>query len=119
MESETPPSYEALLRGVSHRPIEAKAVVKDLEEGDALLIEREDDNKFDANAIKVIHDPSGEFIGYVAKEIASDLAPWMDKGWHFTCNMSGRISSSIILLEINPILSEEESVHDEASAGAD
>lgn len=114
-----PPTFEAILRGVSHRPIEAKAIVKDLEEGDSLLIERDPHNEFDANAIKVTHEPSGEFIGFVAKEVAVDLAPWMDKGWHFTCHVNGRISSSIVLLMIYPVFPQEESADEETKAHID
>lgn len=117
--NEEPPVFEALLRGVSFRPVEAKAIVKDLEDGAALLLEREPTNAHDDNAIKVCH-PEGEFLGYVAKEVAADLAPWMDKDWHFTCNVNGRMSASIVILDIRPILPTSEEAKDEVSdkAGA-
>jgi len=51
------------------------------------LLEREPDNRFDANAIKVSQKfkKSGKKItlGYVPKTLARDLAPMMDDGHDF------------------------------------
>lgn len=41
-----------------------------------IKLEREADNKFDANAIKVMAD--GKQIGYLGKEYAAIMAPLMD-----------------------------------------
>lgn len=98
-----PPSFEAELRGVSFRPIEAKAIVKDLAVGEPLLVERETDNQYDPNAIRVMH-PNGEHLGFVAKEVAADIAVWMDRGWQFNCRVSLRVSASKVLLEITPVI---------------
>ncbi len=118
--NEEPPEFEALLRGVSFRPIEAKMVVKDLEEGTALMLEREPDNKYDENAIKVIHPESEEFIGFVQKEVACDIAPWMDRGFHFTCHVGDRMSASVVILKIKPISENKiEPAREDADTSAD
>ena len=77
--------YEALLRGVNFRPIEAKVRVQELTEGHALTLEREPYNEHDSNAIKVIDPESEIFLGYVAKEVACELAPEMDAGMFVSC----------------------------------
>lgn len=122
--NETPPDFEALLMGVSFRPIEAKAIVKDLEDGTSLILQREPTNKYDVNAIQVLSNDENPiepncFLGYVAKETACDLAPWMDQGWHFTCVMNGRYSESKIILDIRPILPESNDAMVDESADAD
>lgn len=104
---EHPPTYNALLRGVSHRPIEVKVLVSELNNGANLLIERDPANQFDTNAIKVISLIDEIFLGFVAKEVAAELAPWMDQGWHFTCKVDGRVSAQIVWLCIEPILPEK------------
>lgn len=96
--------YEALLRGVNFRPIEAKVKVNELVEGQALLLEREPYNEFDSNAIKVIEPDSQIFLGYVAKEVAADLAPEMDSGKAFTCKTQMKMPAKTgfqWVLEIN------------------
>ena len=69
----------AHLRGVNFRPPVAKEVVLALNVGDKLLLEREPSNKFDENAIRVLHpDEEAEdskFLGFVAKEVAAVIAP--------------------------------------------
>lgn len=42
-----------------------------------IKLERESDNKFDINAVKVMAD--GKQIGYIGKEYAAILAPLMDE----------------------------------------
>lgn len=118
--NEEAPDFEALLRGVSFRPIEAKMIVKDLAEGDALMLEREPTNQYDENAIKVIHPDSTEFIGFVQKEIAVNLAPWMDRGFYFTCHVGDRMSASTVILIIKPIkaINTDESASEKTLANA-
>jgi hypothetical protein len=92
--------FEAILRGVNFRPASAKEVVTNLEEGQKLNLEREPGNEYDENAIKVIEPESGEFIGYVAKEIAAELAPHMDAGIAFSCMVQGFMRVGMPILEI-------------------
>ena len=103
--------FEAILRGVNFRPASAKEVVTNLEEGAKLTLERAAGNPHDENAIKVIEPESGEFIGYVAKEIAADLAPLLDDGVSFSCAVQGFMRVGMPILEIvstEPIEDEEE-----------
>lgn len=46
---------------------------------------REPQNKFDANAIKVF--ANGKQIGYIGKDYSAILAPILDAGRTFTCNI--------------------------------
>lgn len=72
------------LMGVNFRPKDgaARKIVASLEIGDELelRLEPEPDNQYDENAIKVIEVTSGEFLGYVEKEIAKVLAPLLSAG---------------------------------------
>lgn len=90
--------FSAILRGLSFRPIDAKAYAGTLTEGDSLLIEREPENAFDPNAIKVLSPERSLHIGYVAKEVAVELAPLMDEGRFFSCSVESVMMKQIILL---------------------
>lgn len=70
-------TYTANLRGVSFRGAEITNIVRLLEPGDHLSIEPEFDNQYDENAIKVILEQGEDrhFLGYIAKEVAADIAP--------------------------------------------
>jgi HIRAN domain len=98
---------EAAVRGTSFRPIEAKAFVNSAEVGTTLILQREPTNNFDENAIMVLttgeQDINGQpiHIGYVAKEIAAEIAPLMDAGQKLVAVISGRLSASMITIEIN------------------
>lgn len=101
--------FEAILRGVGFRPIEAKEVVRKFQQHDdmgigvQLTLVREPDNQFDSNAIQVV-DPETEIhIGYVAKEVAAELAPYMDEGRQFTCIISGWMRDLMPMIEINEV----------------
>lgn len=83
--------YEALLRGVNFRPIEAKSLVMEMEEGHVLSLLREPENPYDTNAIQVIDPESQIFIGFVAKEVAAEIAPLMDEGIEFDCRAGMRL----------------------------
>ncbi|AMQ19633.1 HIRAN domain-containing protein [Geobacillus sp. JS12] len=53
-------------------------------EGEELFLEREPDNEHDPNAISVWNE-YGEQLGYINKDLASRLAPQMDKGMRVSC----------------------------------
>ncbi|WP_339171170.1 HIRAN domain-containing protein [Anoxybacillus sp. FSL W8-1294] len=53
-------------------------------EGEELFLEREPDNEHDPNAISVWNE-YGEQLGYINKDLASKLAPQMDKGMRVAC----------------------------------
>ncbi|QIZ66660.1 HIRAN domain-containing protein [Geobacillus subterraneus] len=53
-------------------------------EGEELFLEREPDNEHDPNAISVWNE-HWEQLGYINKDLASRLAPQMDKGMRVAC----------------------------------
>lgn len=81
--------FTAALMGVNFRPTEVREFVKDSEtfESYPLTLEREPNNQYDANAIRVIADVGypehcdTQFVGFVAKEVAEELAPLLDSGY--------------------------------------
>jgi hypothetical protein len=101
-----PPVFEALLRGVSYRSFDAKEIVKNLTDGEELTLEREPDNAHDSNAIMVLAADETH-LGYIAKEVAAELAPWMDKGFEFVTCVSMRYSPDSVALEISPVGDDE------------
>ena len=86
-------SYSCFLAGLSFRPIDAKAAANELIEGDQLNLVREPTNRFDENAIQV-HTLNGDFIGYIAKDLAATLAPMIDNGVNFICRVGIRVSAT-------------------------
>jgi hypothetical protein len=89
--------FTAYLRGNNFRPIEAKVIANNLEEGNVLILMREPGNQYDPNAIQVL-DPNTEVhLGYVAKEVAVELAPLMDEGRAFACVVESNMMRSIVL----------------------
>lgn len=92
--------FEALLRGNNFRPIEAKAYYNAMKQGQPLLLRRDPDNQYDPNAIQVCNPEGDNFIGFVAKEVACDLAPHMDEGTEFKCHASMKYDAKTWMLNI-------------------
>jgi hypothetical protein len=95
--------FESVLRGLSFRPLSAKEVGNKLEDGALLKLERDSENAYDPNAIKVIEPESGEWIGFVAKEHAAEIAPHMDYGVEFECTVNGFMQVGMPILDINSV----------------
>lgn len=72
------PQIISPLMGLSFRPAEVKEIVLALEPGDELYLVRDEENEYDSNAIKVVNEDN-IFLGFIAKEVAADLAPMMDE----------------------------------------
>jgi hypothetical protein len=53
-------------------------VVRQLSEGERLWLVRQPDNAYDHNAIQVQRE-NGEAIGFLARGLASSLAPYLDR----------------------------------------
>ena len=73
--------------GMHFRGAEAKATVAAFEPPVALRLEREPENPYDANAIKVYY--GDQHIGYIEKSSAAFIALDMDAGIQFTCTVEG------------------------------
>lgn len=91
------------LVGSNFRPAECREIVKTLEEGTVLTLERDPTNQYDSNAIKVMFEgPHDEMmhLGFIPKTDNEGLANEMDHGKEFVCTMSDRISYRDITLLI-------------------
>lgn len=62
-------------------------VVSELGPGTELVLEREKENQFDSNAIKIL-TKTGRHLGYVRKALAKDLARLIDTGVKVKCFVS-------------------------------
>lgn len=58
---------------------------KELKVGDMLFLDREPKNPYDRNAIAVVTSDNEKKIGYINSELASRLAPLMDRGHFIDC----------------------------------
>jgi hypothetical protein len=79
----TYPTFEEVaVVGMHFRP-NGKAIVESLIAPCSFDLEREPFNPYDGFAVKVLYD--GEHIGYIEKQVAMFLAPWLDQGAVYTC----------------------------------
>lgn len=82
-------NFETVLVGVNFRPIEAQARITQLEAGHVLTLEREPENAYDSNAVKVIDPTTDIFLGYIERTVAVELAPLLDEGASSHCTITG------------------------------
>jgi hypothetical protein len=64
-----------------------KAIILEMKGNEVIDLVREPENKYDANAIKVLAD--NRQIGYIGKEYATIMAPIMDNGGEFLTKIKG------------------------------
>ena len=57
-----------------------QALLSECQEGDKLLIVRQPDNPHDKNAVAVIHESTGQQLGFLSRDIARDVAKAIKKG---------------------------------------
>lgn len=69
--------FDTFIAGTSF--LEDRAPLEDLKEGAQVTLRREDDNKFDENAILVL-DPAGRKLGYVPEKDNLIFSRLMDAG---------------------------------------
>lgn len=77
------------LAGLNFRPASAKAAVDELEIGQEMTLEREPENPYDSNAVRVIDPGSEEFIGFIPKTDNAEIAQALDDGVTVTCTLVG------------------------------
>jgi hypothetical protein len=70
---------------------EAKEYVSTLQPGNQLTLEREADNQFDQNAIKVL-TPGGMHIGYIERGQAAWISGWLDEGKTFSVTVESLLA---------------------------
>lgn len=82
------PSFPAVrIVGMHFRGAEAKEYASALQPGDTLSLEREPENEYDQNAIKVM-TPGGMHLGYIERTQAAWISGWLDQGETFTVTVS-------------------------------
>lgn len=117
------------MKGSSFRPAESREVYNHLPNGTKLRLERDRENKYDANAVKVIAKANNEdhFIAYVAKEEAIQVALCLDAGLSYRCEVVQRpqleieffteSDSTVLDDEGNEVLDERPRLLDESDKG--
>lgn len=110
--SDQPPIFHTKLVGLSHRSFSEQGFVLNLNVGDHMLVEREPDNPYDANAIRFVpveppEDQSIEHLGFVAAKfavnVAGEIAPWMDRGFHFQATIIEGGTKKSPSIELTPL----------------
>lgn len=72
--------------GIMHRPKKIiKMVADEIGGGDVLELEREPDNKYDPDAVKVFYEE--EWIGYVEREFSQEVSELIDSGVDYDCKV--------------------------------
>lgn len=112
------------LMGVNFRGAEIRELVKTLPIGTTFILERDPENQYDANAIKVIYSGEYEdhFVGFVAKEVAEELAPLLDSGYTAYATIIDFLGDIKPHLEIEATLTDddtEDEDSDESEEGED
>jgi hypothetical protein len=108
-----PPTRYALVKGAFYRSPDIRQYVEMLEPGSPLMLEREPENPYDANAVKVLDPDSELHLGYINKELAELLAFDMDNGWYFTCVVTELVPGPKVVypkVRIEPVIPNEEEV---------
>lgn len=84
---------------------DADMVWNDLQIGTVVRLEREEDNRYDQNAVGIVFEKDGEdyLLGYLPRSENKDIAAMLDMGWG--CCYECRISA------INPNAHPEEQIH--------
>ncbi|MGI6767972.1 MAG: HIRAN domain-containing protein [Bacilli bacterium] len=79
--------------------------IKGMKIGEKIRLERDKNNPYDKNAIKVIN-AKGNQIGFISKELASKIAGKMDKGIKFRVAVSDITGSKDSVIGVNLIIRE-------------
>lgn len=79
------------LVGVTFRPGEARNIVKRLtpDDGELLSLKTEPTNEYDCNAVQVIYSPTGDHIGYLARENNLEVFNALEAGRVLTIEIVG------------------------------
>ena len=104
----------ATLMGAAHRSSEAREIVKAFTGQEPLRLERDPDNAYDENAIKVYDEHTGEWIGFIERGIAEEVAPKLDAGERLDCTVHMVIDGGSG--QLKPLLKIETHRDEEAEA---
>ena len=92
------PQFFSPLAGVSFRPAAIRDKILRLEIEQELFLTRQPENEFDENAIQV-HDADADFLGFITRTVAEEIAPLLDAGQEYSCLVSG-VNGHAVSLEI-------------------
>lgn len=81
--------------------------------GQSLLLQREYNNKYDSNAVQVIHSQTKQILGYIPKDTASDIARKMDNGTNFIAYVEAVTGGNSYNLGINIKVCVEDDMREE------
>lgn len=79
--------YRFDLAGANFRPSSAQGRTLGLKPGDHAFLERDPDNQYDDNAVRVLTEGDRDFIGFVPREMAATIAPLLDVGYLYGCSV--------------------------------
>lgn len=82
--------------------------------GQSLLLQREYNNKYDPNAIQVLHSQTKHMLGYIPKDKASDISGKIDNGTNFIAYVETITGGNGYNLGVNIKVCVEEDLCDEA-----
>lgn len=94
--------FQAALMGANFRPKETREVLVGLPTGQELSLERDPENPYDPNAVKVNYETEDGpvWLGFVEKAIAAEIAPLLDRDCTATCRIIGWLGTIKPHLEI-------------------
>lgn len=90
--------FTSAVRGIQFRPPEAQDVAYTLGVGETVKLEREPDNQYDPNAVRILYEDT--FIGYVHKDVAQELSPALEEGKSFNAYVAGYDGRGTPIIEI-------------------
>jgi len=73
--------------GMHFRGEHAKAWAEAVQPGTEIFYDREPENPYDSMAIRVLYN--FQHVGYIEREQAAFIAPWIDQGTEFSCTVTG------------------------------
>lgn len=73
--------------GMHFRGQHAIAWAEAIQPGTEIFYEREPENPYDSMAIKVLYNL--QHVGYIERNQAAFIAPWIDSGTEFSCTVTG------------------------------
>src|SRR3990167_5914135 len=78
-------------------------LVRNIKISDVLILSKQPDNKYDKNAIAIL-DLEGNQLGFIKRELASELAPAMDRGTKYKAKVSAITGKEHNNIEVNIII---------------
>lgn len=86
----TAPVVYSIVKGMKYRGQAAWFAVHDLEEHDPVIVQRDPENEYDGNAVKVLAITDYEdtiHIGFIERAKAAVMSEWMDAGFVYQANV--------------------------------